>query len=100
MAEPIRVQTPLTVEAARRLRAGDNVLISGVIYSARDAAHKRMIEALDRGESLPVDMRDQIIYYVGPSPAKPVSLSAPQAQPPAAAWTPILRGCWPKDSAA
>lgn len=71
MAEPIRIKTPLSADAARKLRAGDSVLITGDIYTARDAAHKRMIEALDRGEKLPVDMRDQIIYYVGPSPAKP-----------------------------
>lgn len=71
MAEPIRVTTPLTLEAARRLKAGDSVLITGVIYTGRDAAHKRLVEALDRGEKLPVDLADQIIYYVGPSPAKP-----------------------------
>lgn len=71
MAEPIRIKTPLSADAARKLRAGDSVLITGAIYTARDAAHKRMIEALDRGEKLPVDMHDQIIYYVGPSPAKP-----------------------------
>ncbi|MDT8899957.1 Fe-S-containing hydro-lyase [Anaeroselena agilis] len=71
MAEPVRITTPLSADAARKLRAGDSVLISGAIYTARDAAHKRMIEALDRGEKLPVDVRDQIIYYVGPSPAKP-----------------------------
>ena len=71
MAENIRVTTPLSEETARKLKAGDSVLISGVIYTGRDAAHKRLIEALDRGEELPVDFTDQIIYYVGPSPAKP-----------------------------
>ncbi len=71
MAEPIRITTPLSADAAGKLRAGDSVLITGAIYTARDAAHKRMIEALDRGEKLPVDVHDQIIYYVGPSPAKP-----------------------------
>ncbi len=71
MAEPIRITTPLSADVARKLRAGDSVLITGDIYTARDAAHKRMIEALDRGERLPIDMRDQVIYYVGPSPAKP-----------------------------
>ncbi|EAX47780.1 hydro-lyases, Fe-S type, tartrate/fumarate subfamily, beta subunit [Thermosinus carboxydivorans Nor1] len=71
MPEPIRITTPLTVEKARSLKAGDSVLISGIIYTARDAAHKRMVEALDRGERLPVDLQDQIIYYVGPTPAKP-----------------------------
>lgn len=71
MSGPIRIKTPLSEEAARKLRAGDSVLITGAIYTARDAAHKRMTEALDRGEKLPVELRDQIIYYVGPSPAKP-----------------------------
>ncbi|MDR7867565.1 MAG: Fe-S-containing hydro-lyase [Sporomusaceae bacterium] len=71
MAESIRITTPLSADVARKLRAGDSVLITGAIYTARDAAHKRMIEALDRGEGLPVDIHDQVIYYVGPSPAKP-----------------------------
>ncbi|MGI6091518.1 MAG: Fe-S-containing hydro-lyase [Veillonellaceae bacterium] len=71
MAEKIRITTPLTDEAARKLKAGDSVLISGVIYSARDAAHKRMVETLDRGEKLPVDLTNQIVYYLGPTPAKP-----------------------------
>lgn len=71
MAEKIRITTPLTEEAARKLKAGDSVLISGIIYSARDAAHKRMVEALDRGEKLPVDLTNQIVYYLGPTPAKP-----------------------------
>ncbi len=71
MSEPIRITLPLTEEKVRNLRAGDSVLISGVIYTGRDAAHKRMVEALDRGETLPTDLTDQIIYYVGPAPAKP-----------------------------
>jgi fumarate hydratase subunit beta len=69
--EPIRITTPLTEEKARSLKAGDSVLISGVIFTARDAAHKRMVGTLDRGENLPVDLHGQVIYYVGPSPAKP-----------------------------
>ena len=71
MAEQIRIQTPLTEEQSRKLRAGDMVLISGKIYSARDAAHKVMTEALARGEELPIDWHDKIVYYLGPSPAKP-----------------------------
>lgn len=67
----ITIKTPLDEQTARSLKAGAMVLISGTIYTARDAAHKRMVEALDRGEELPVDLTDQIIYYVGPSPAKP-----------------------------
>jgi fumarate hydratase subunit beta len=71
MAEHIRMTTPLTADMVNDLKAGDSVLISGIIYTARDVAHKRMIEALERGEQLPVDLTDQIIYYVGPTPAKP-----------------------------
>ncbi len=71
MAEKIRITTPLTEEQSRKLKAGDSVLITGTIYSARDAAHKAMTEALARGEKLPIDWHDQIVYYLGPSPAKP-----------------------------
>lgn len=67
----IHIKTPLLKEDAAALRAGDRVLISGTIYTARDAAHKRMTEALSRGESLPFDIENQIIYYAGPTPAKP-----------------------------
>lgn len=65
------ITTPLTAEKTKELRAGDNVLISGVIYTGRDAAHKRLVELVQEGKELPVDLRDQIIYYVGPAPAKP-----------------------------
>lgn len=68
-----KLAVPFTEEQALTLKAGDSVLISGVIYTARDAAHKRMVELLDDGKSLPCDLNDQIIYYVGPSPAKPGS---------------------------
>lgn len=71
MAEKIRINTPLTQEQSRKLKAGDSVLITGVIYSARDAAHKAMTEALARGEKLPIDWKNQIVYYLGPTPAKP-----------------------------
>ncbi|WP_346355979.1 Fe-S-containing hydro-lyase [Azotosporobacter soli] len=71
MPEVKRIITPLTEDVSRSLKAGDTVLISGTIYSARDAAHKVMTEALDRGETLPVDFTNQIVYYLGPSPAKP-----------------------------
>ncbi|MEG0091935.1 MAG: Fe-S-containing hydro-lyase [Oscillospiraceae bacterium] len=67
----IRLTTPLTEEQTRGLKAGDNVLISGVIYTGRDAAHKRFVEALDKGEKLPFDPEGQVIYYVGPTPTKP-----------------------------
>lgn len=71
MAEKIRITTPLTEEQSRKLKAGDSVLITGTIFSARDAAHKVMTEALARGEKLPVDWTNQIVYYLGPTPAKP-----------------------------
>lgn len=66
-----KITTPLTEDKVNTLKAGDSVLISGVIYTARDAAHKRLVELLDKGEELPIDVKDSIIYYVGPSPAKP-----------------------------
>lgn len=65
-----RITTPLTDDVIEDLRAGDKVLITGYIYTARDAAHKRMVESLNRGEPLPVDLKGQIIYYVGPTPPK------------------------------
>ena len=67
----ITIQTPLTKEEAQKLKAGDTVLLTGVIYTARDAAHKRMCEALERGEELPFPLQDAVIYYVGPTPAPP-----------------------------
>lgn len=67
----IKLQTPLTEDKISNLKAGDSVLLSGVIYSARDAAHKRLIELLDEGKELPLNIKDETIYYVGPSPAKP-----------------------------
>ena len=66
-----KIHTPLTREEARTLRAGESCLLSGVIYTARDAAHKRLCERLDRGEELPMDVRDAVIYFVGPTPARP-----------------------------
>lgn len=68
---PIRINTPLTHEAVKSLKSGDNVLISGEIYTARDSAHKRMMTQLERGEKLPFEIKDKIIYYAGPTPAKP-----------------------------
>lgn len=71
MPEPKRIKAPFDEKTARELRAGDSVLVSGKILAARDAAHKRMVEALDRGEKLPVELDGQVVYYVGPTPAKP-----------------------------
>ena len=70
-AHQVRVTTPLTEEDVAQLRAGDHARISGVIYTARDAAHKRMVAALEQGQPLPIDVRNQVIYYVGPTPARP-----------------------------
>jgi fumarate hydratase subunit beta len=67
----IPIKTPLTQEVAKSLKAGDSVLISGTIYTARDAAHKRLIETLERGGELPIPIKDAIIYYVGPTPERP-----------------------------
>lgn len=68
----IRITAPITDDSVwEDLKAGDLVLISGVIYTARDAAHKRIVEALERGEEPPFDLKGQIIYYAGPAPAKP-----------------------------
>ena len=67
----ISITAPLTPEVAKSLRSGDVVLISGTIIAARDAAHKKLTEALARGEELPVDLTGAVVYYVGPAPAKP-----------------------------
>lgn len=66
-----RITTPMKDEDVKGLKAGDSVLISGTIYTARDAAHKRLIELVDSGKELPFDIEGSIIYYVGPTPAKP-----------------------------
>jgi fumarate hydratase subunit beta len=66
-----KVKLPLTDETIKDLHSGDNVLLTGTIYVARDAAHKRLIEALDAGQPLPFDVKGQTIYYMGPSPARP-----------------------------
>ena len=67
----IRVTAPMSREQARTLKSGDSVLLSGVIYTARDAAHKRLCELVDAGKELPLDVKDSIIYFVGPTPARP-----------------------------
>lgn len=66
-----KIMLPLTDEILKGLKAGDNLLLTGVIYVARDAAHKRMIEALDQGKPLPFDIKGATVYYMGPSPARP-----------------------------
>lgn len=71
MSENKRITTPFTEEQSRSLHAGDSVLITGVIYTGRDAAHQRLIELLDAGKPLPCDLRDQMLYYFGPTPTRP-----------------------------
>ena len=66
-----KIQTPLTREVARTLKAGESCTISGTIYTARDAAHKRLCELVAQGKELPLEIKDAIIYFVGPTPAKP-----------------------------
>ena len=71
MSNPVRLSTPLTEQDLEKLTIGDKVLITGVIYTGRDAAHKRLFDLLEQGRQLPLDLAGQIIYFVGPSPAKP-----------------------------
>ena len=87
------LQLPLTIEERTSLRAGEMILLSGVIYTARDAAHKRMKEALDRGEALPFDIKGQMIYYMGPSPARegrPIGSAGPTTASRMDKYTPKL----------
>jgi fumarate hydratase subunit beta len=70
MAE-IKLKTPLTDNDVEKLEIGDKVLLTGVIYTGRDAAHKRLFDLIEAGKELPIDVRGQVIYYVGPAPAKP-----------------------------
>ena len=71
MMEPIRITAQLDAETARSLRAGDRVLLSGTVYTARDAAHRRLVELLDAGGEPPFELRGAVIYYCGPAPAAP-----------------------------
>jgi fumarate hydratase subunit beta len=66
-----RIKAPLTDSDVMELKSGDSVLISGVVYAARDAAHQKLADLLEAGQSWPVDLKGQVIYYVGPSPARP-----------------------------
>ena len=88
-----RITLPLTRELARTLKAGDSVLLTGTIYTSRDAGHKRMCETLARGEKLPFDPTDATIYYVGPTPAKPgqvIGSAGPTTSGRMDAYTPTL----------
>ncbi len=71
MTKQIRLATPLSTEDVEDLRIGDKVLLSGVLITGRDAAHKRLFELIKKGKDLPIDIKGQVIYYVGPTPARP-----------------------------
>ncbi|HDP67117.1 MAG TPA: Fe-S-containing hydro-lyase [Candidatus Marinimicrobia bacterium] len=71
MAKELKLQTPLTTEMLEKLNVGDKVLLSGIVYTARDAAHKRLVDLLQAGKELPFDPVGAVIYYVGPAPARP-----------------------------
>jgi len=96
MNDAVRLTTPISEEVARRLKAGDRVLLSGVVYTGRDAAHKRLFELLEAGEELPVDLRGQVIYYVGPTPARPgrvIGSAGPTTSGRMDAYAPALIAC-------
>lgn len=87
------IKAPISKEDALSLESGDYVYITGTIYTARDAAHKRMQEALDRGEPLPIDLKNNIIYYMGPSPARegrPIGSAGPTTASRMDRYTPQL----------
>ena len=89
----ISIHTPLSREDARKLRSGDSCLISGVIYTARDAAHKRLCELVAQGKELPIDVENSIIYFVGPTPARPgeaIGSAGPTTSYRMDAYSPIL----------
>ena len=91
--EPIRLTAPFDRETARKLKSGDSVLLSGVIYTARDAAHKRLCELVAAGKELPLDMQGATIYYVGPTPAKegqPIGSAGPTTSYRMDAYSPTL----------
>ncbi|MCD6385889.1 Fe-S-containing hydro-lyase [Candidatus Sumerlaeota bacterium] len=71
MSNVIKITTPMDEEVVSRLKAGDRVVIDGILYTARDTAHKRLIELIEKGEPLPIELKGAVIYYVGPTPAPP-----------------------------
>ena len=88
-----KITLPLQDEIISTLEAGDEVLLSGIIYTGRDAAHKRMVETLKENQPLPIELKNQIIYYVGPCPAKPgeiIGSCGPTTSGRMDAYTPII----------
>ncbi|NEU31390.1 Fe-S-containing hydro-lyase [bacterium LRH843] len=95
MLSAIKITAPFDDKVIQSLKAGDRVLISGTIYAARDAAHKRMIESLDEGKELPINIKGAVIYYVGPTPAKPgqvIGSAGPTTSGRMDKYTPTLLG--------
>ena len=95
MSDPIVLTPPLTDEDVSSLRAGDRVLITGSVLTGRDAAHKRLVDLIENGEELPVDVKGQIIYFVGPSPTRPgeaIGSAGPTTSYRMDAYSPILIG--------
>ena len=93
MGDPVKIQPPLTDDIIEELKAGERVVISGVIYTARDMAHKYMVEGHKRGEPLPFDVKGQILYYTGPTPAppgKPIGSAGPTTSYRLDKYTPYL----------
>ena len=92
-----KLTTPLTEEMVRNLKAGEQILLSGVIWTGRDQAHKRLVALLDEGKELPVDLQDQVIYFVGPCPARPgdaIGSAGPTTSGRMDAYSPrIIRDC-------
>lgn len=87
------IYLPLTDEAVEDLKAGDRVMLNGIIYTGRDAAHKRLVEMTEKGEELPMELKSQTIYYVGPCPAKPgkvIGSAGPTTSGRMDAYAPIL----------
>ena len=88
------IQLPLTAEKVADLHAGDTVYLTGTIYTARDAAHKRLVAMIDAGETLPVELKDQTIYFAGPCPAppgRPIGSAGPTTSGRMDAYSPRLR---------
>ena len=93
MTDPIKIQPPLTDDVIEKLKSGDRVEITGVIYTARDMAHKSMVEGHKKGEPLPIDLTGQILYYTGPTPAppgKPIGSAGPTTSYRMDKYTPYL----------
>jgi len=94
MSKTVKLHTPLTDEDLEQLNIGDKVLLSGTVYTARDAAHQRLIDLLEENEELPIEINGQVIYYVGPAPAppgKPIGSAGPTTSYRMDPFTPLLQ---------